>query len=57
MLFIGAALDPIAPVRVVEAAAKGTPTGTYQQLEHEGHTLMVGNGVRMALPWLLSHHR
>lgn len=57
MLFIGAAFDPIAPVRVVEAAAKGTPTGTYRQLEHEGHTLMVGNGVRMALPWLLSHHR
>ncbi len=55
VLFISASLDPIALARVVEAAAKGSPTGSYRQLDHEGHTLMVGNGVKMALPWLLSH--
>ncbi|MEI6740454.1 MAG: PHB depolymerase family esterase [Gemmatimonadaceae bacterium] len=55
ILFLGAALDPVIPARVVQAAAKGTPTGTYEQLEHEGHTLMVANGIRRALPWLLSH--
>lgn len=55
VLFISAALDPIALPRGVEAAAKGTPAGTYKQLDNEGHTLMVGNGVKMAFPWLLSH--
>ncbi len=55
VLFIGAALDPIASAAIVQRAAKATPTGTYRQLEHEGHTLMVANGVRMALPWLLAH--
>jgi predicted esterase len=55
ILFLGAALDPVIPARVVQAAAKGTPTGTYEQLEHEGHTLMVANGIRRALPWLLAH--
>jgi predicted esterase len=55
MLFIGAGLDPLIPAKRVEEFAKGTPTGTYMQLENEGHTLMVGNGVRRALPWLLSH--
>ncbi len=55
ILFLGAALDPVIPARVVQAAAKGTPTGTYEQLEHEGHTLMVANGIRRALPWLLTH--
>ena len=52
-LFISGALDPIAPPRSVEAAANATPNSTYGRLEHEGHTLMVGAGVRMALPWLL----
>ncbi|MBL0173500.1 MAG: alpha/beta hydrolase [Gemmatimonadaceae bacterium] len=55
IMFISAALDPIAPPRIVEAAANGTPTATYRVLANEGHTLMVGNGVRMALPWLLAH--
>ncbi len=55
ILFVGAALDPIIPAARVKAAAKGTPTGTYQQLEHEGHTLMVANGVKVALPWLFAH--
>lgn len=55
MLFIGAALDPIIPATNVRKAAQATPTATYKQLEHEGHTLMVGNGIRMALPWLLEH--
>jgi predicted esterase len=55
MLFIGAALDPIAPVATLKAAAKASPTATYEQLENEGHTLMVGNGVRRAVPWLLAH--
>ncbi len=55
ILFLGAALDPVIPARIVQAAAKGTPTGMYEQLEHEGHTLMVANGIRRALPWLLSH--
>ena len=55
VLFISAALDPIAAPRIVEAAAKATPTGTFKQLDNEGHTLMVGNGVKLALPWLLSH--
>ncbi len=54
VLFIGAALDPIIPARVVQAAASGTPTGTYRQLENEGHTLGVANGVRIAIPWLLA---
>jgi pimeloyl-ACP methyl ester carboxylesterase len=55
ILFIGAGLDPIIPAARVREFAKGTPTGTYQQLENEGHTLMVANGVRRAVPWLLTH--
>ena len=55
MLFIGAALDPVIPTANVRKAAQATPTATYKQLENEGHTLMVGNGIRMALPWLLEH--
>jgi predicted esterase len=57
MLFLGAALDPIIPAARVQAFAKDTPTATYQVLENEGHTLMVRNGVRRALPWLLTQHR
>ena len=57
MLFIGAELDPIIPARNVRLAASGTPTATYQELPHEGHTLMVANGVRMAFPWMLERHR
>lgn len=55
VMFIGAALDPLMTASRVQATAKGTPTGTYRQLEHEGHTLMVGNAVKMALPWLFEH--
>ncbi len=57
MLFIGAELDPIIPARRVQAAASATPTATYQELPHEGHTLMVGNGIRSAFPWMLARHR
>jgi predicted esterase len=55
VLFIGAALDPIIPASVVQRGATGTLTGTYRQLEHEGHTLMVANALRLAVPWLLDH--
>jgi predicted esterase len=55
ILFIGAALDPIIPASRVQDAAKGTPTGLYRLIEHEGHTLMVAAGVKQALPWLLEH--
>jgi len=57
VLFVGAELDPIIPARTVKLAAGGTPTGSYQELPNEGHTLMVGNGIRIAFPWLLQRHR
>jgi pimeloyl-ACP methyl ester carboxylesterase len=57
MLFIGAQLDPIIPARTVQTAAKGTPTGTYEERANEGHTLMVRAGVLRAVPWLVQHHR
>lgn len=57
MLFIGAELDPIIPARNVKAAASGTPTGSYEELAGEGHTLMVRRGVQRAVPWLVSQHR
>jgi predicted esterase len=57
MLFIGAELDPVIPARTVRLAASGTPTATYQELRNEGHTLMVGNGIRIAFPWMLERHR
>lgn len=57
ILFIGADLDPIIPARNVQAAASATPSGKYEVLLHEGHTLMVANGVRRALPWLFEHRR
>lgn len=52
MLFIGAALDPIIPAARVRAAAEGTPTGRYEELAAEGHTLMVRRGVLRGLAWL-----
>jgi predicted esterase len=57
MLFIGAELDPIIPARNVKLAANGTPSATYLELASEGHTLMVGNGIRAAFPWMLERHR
>jgi predicted esterase len=57
LLFVGAALDPLIPAARVQAFAKDTPTATYQLLENEGHTLMVRNGVRRAVPWLLAQRR
>lgn len=57
MLFIGAELDPLIAPRVVKAAAAASPTATYEELSHVGHTLMVGLGIRRALPWLLEHRR
>jgi predicted esterase len=56
-LFIGAELDGIIPAARVEAAAKATPGATYELFRHEGHLLMVGNGVRRAVPWLVTHTR
>ena len=57
MLFVGAELDPLIPAKNVQAAAVATPTAIYRLIMHEGHTLMVANGVRAALPWLLEQHR
>lgn len=56
-LFVGAELDGIIPASRVEAAAKATPGATFELFRHEGHLLMVGNGVRRAVPWLVSHTR
>lgn len=56
-LFVGAELDGIIPAARVEAAAKATPGAKYELFRHEGHLLMVGNGVRRAVPWLVSHTR
>ena len=56
-LFVGAELDGIIPAARVEAAAKATPGATYELFRHEGHLLMVGNGVRRAVPWLVTHTR
>lgn len=53
LLFLGAALDPIIPARNVRTAAEGSPTARYEELPHEGHTLMVRRGVQRALPWLV----
>lgn len=52
MLFIGAQLDPIIPAARVKTAAEGTPTGTYEELANEGHTLMVRRGVQRGMAWL-----
>jgi predicted esterase len=54
-LYIAAELDPLAPPRRIEAAATATLGAEFRVLAHEGHLLMVGNGVRAALPWLLAH--
>ena len=56
-LYVGAELDGIIPAARVEAAAKATPGAVYELFRHEGHLLMVGNGVRRAVPWLVSHTR
>ena len=53
VLFLGAALDPVIPASRVKAAAEATPTGRFELRPHEGHTLMVGGGVRRALAWML----
>jgi len=52
MLFIGAEQDPIVSATRVKAAAAATPTGIYEQLPFEGHTLMVRNGVKRGFAWL-----
>mgnify|MGYP002780479139 CR=1 FL=1 len=52
VLFIGAALDPIIPAARVRAAAAASPTGRYEELAHEGHTLMVRRGVARGLAWI-----
>lgn len=57
MLFVGAELDPLIPAKNVQAYATATPTATYRLLPHEGHTLMVANGMRLAFPWMLERHR
>lgn len=55
ILFIGAAVDPIVPAARVKLAASGTAGSVYRELANEGHTLMIGNAIRMAVPWLLEH--
>jgi pimeloyl-ACP methyl ester carboxylesterase len=57
MLFIGASLDPIIPAARVRAAAEGTPTGRYEELAGEGHTLMVRRGVLRGLAWIAELQR
>jgi predicted esterase len=52
MLFIGAQLDPIIPSARVKVAADGTPSGRYEELANEGHTLMVRRGVQRGMAWL-----
>ncbi len=56
-LFVGAELDDIIPAARVEAAATASPGATYELFRHEGHLLMVGHGVRRAVPWLVTHTR
>ncbi len=56
-LFVGAELDGIIPAARVEAAAKASPGATYELFRYEGHLLMVGHGVRRAVPWLVTHTR
>lgn len=55
MLFIGGAVDPIVPAARVKQAAAGTAGSVYRELANEGHTLMMGNAIKLALPWLLEH--
>lgn len=57
MLFLGAALDPLIPATRVQSFAKDTPAALYELLSNEGHTLMVRNGVRRAVPWLFTQHK
>lgn len=57
ILFIGAEVDGLIPAKTVQGFAAATPTGTYRLLRSEGHTMMVANGVREALPWMLERHR
>jgi len=57
VLFVGAELDPLIPAKNVKMAADATPTGTYQLLPHQGHTLMVGDGLRLAFPWMLERRK
>jgi phospholipase/carboxylesterase len=55
-LFVGAALDPVIPAARVRAAAEATTAAgrraEYRELAHEGHTLMVGPAVPLAIAWL-----
>lgn len=53
LLFLGAAVDAVVPARGVRAAAEGTPTGRYEELPNEGHTLMVRRALQRAVPWLV----
>lgn len=57
VLFLGAQLDPIIPAARVQAAAAATPSGTYEELANEGHTLMVRDGVKRGLAWMVQHVR
>ena len=57
ILFLGADLDILIPAKSVKSFADATPTGTFQVLPHVGHTMMVPEGVRIGIPWLLTQHR
>ena len=60
-LFVGAALDPIIPAARVKSSADATTAAgrraTYRELPHDGHTLMVGPSVPMAISWLWGQRR
>lgn len=60
-LFVGAALDPIIPAARVKASADASTAAgrrvTYRELAHDGHTLMVGPAVPIAIGWLWAQRR
>ncbi len=57
VFYMSGELDPIIPAKSVQAAALRTPTGEFHLLPNQGHTLMVADGVKAGIPWLLARHR
>jgi predicted esterase len=55
IMFLSGALDPIVPTKSVQAASTATAGSQFVLLPNEGHTLMVANAMRRAVPWLLDH--
>lgn len=60
-LFVGATLDPIIPAARVRAAAEATEAAgrrlQYEERPNDGHTLMVGPAVPIAVRWLWAQRR